>query len=272
MSALHNTLYGLRKEALSFLTAQYPNAPFQSTLDPFATARFLANLRPESTESIFSTSHHTAQAEDVKAFEAALHDAGTSAGFGPNTTLGEQHTNLRTRRKPNDDGQSYVKGILLVAQPIKKPTTTTNANTIADDSNDFQTVAPDRDGYVREQVARVWSQDYMPYVQKSSGAKEMLGRANWVASESGQLYCLYSYPEGWRFGGEGQGSELIVGFKRTRLTYNREWVADSDAWFEDIASGMGIAFTGSQPATGTVLATFDIAVHLIGASVASVRP
>lgn len=266
--SLESELFDLRVRALSKL----PNADFVSTVDNFSTVRFLANLRPENQEAVFSSTHHTAQAADIHAFDAGLGDTGQAAGFGPNTTMTPRHTNLRQKRKPNDSGKSVVQGLLLVARGLKKPTTTTNANTISDDSDNQQTLAPDAVGYVRERVAALIAEDYSPYIQKTGGMREYLAPIRWEATESGILYALYTFPEGYTWGGAGQGSEMLVGFERTHLTYNVEWAADTDRPWEDIADGLGVAPTGAQPAAGTVLANLDVACSFVGGWIAGVRP
>lgn len=264
---LENSLFDLRSASLAKVAG-----PFVSTVDSYAVVRFLANLRPESTEAVFSSTHHTAQAADIKAFDAAIGDTGQSAGFGPNTTITAKHSSLRQKRKPNDSGRAHIKGIVFEVLGIKKPTTTTNANTIADDSNDAQTIVPDASGFVESYVAKCIATDYVPYVQKTGGQREYLGPIRWEATESGRLYAVCAFPEGYAWGGEGQGSEMIVGFERVSLTYNKEWAADTDRPWEDIADGLGIALTGSQPTAGTVLANCDVAVRLVGAQAAGVRP
>ena len=263
---LENTLFDLRAAAL----ARIGKAGVISTVDPYATVRFLANLRPESTEAIFSTSKHPSEAKDLKAFDAAIGDTGGSCGFGTTTTLTAKHTSLRQKRKPNDNGRSIVQGILLVARAVKTPKTTTNANTLTDDSDDAQYIAPDAVGFARDHIAKAMAEDYMPYLQKSGGQKEYLGPIRWEATESGTLFALLSYPEGWKWGGvQGQGTELVMGFERVHLTYNEEWAADTDRPFEDIADALGVAFTGSQPAADTFYANFDVAVSLVGAHAAA---
>jgi hypothetical protein len=263
---LENTLFDLRAAAL----ARIGKAGVLSTVDPFATVRFLANLRPESTEAIFSTSKHPSEAKDLKAFDAAIGDTGGSCGFGTTTTLTPKHTSLRQKRKPNDNGRSVVQGILLVARGVKKPKTTTNANTLTDDSDDAQYLAADAVGFVRDHVAKAIAEDYMPYVQKSGGQKEYLGPIRWEATESGILFALYSYPEGWKWGGvQGQGTEMIVGFERTHLTYNAEWVADTDRPWEDVADGLSLTFDAAQPGADEVYCNFDVAVAMIGAHAAA---
>lgn len=265
---LENTLFDLRAAAL----ARLGKAAFTSTVDPYATVRVLANLRPESAESIFSTSKHPSEAKDLRAFDAAIGEVGSSAGFGTATTLTPKHTSLRQKRRPNDQGRSMVQGILLVARGVKTPKTTTNANTLTDDNDDMQYLAPDASGFARDHIAKAFAEDYMPYVQKSGGMREYLGPIRWESTESGILFALFSYPEGWRWGGGGQGSELHVGFERVHITYNQEWVSDASRPWDDIADALGITLTGAQPAADTAYANFDIGVMAVGAMGAGIQP
>ena len=264
---LENTLFDLRSAAL----AEVPKAAFVSTVDAYSTIRVLANLRPESTEAIFSSTHHTQQAADLKAFDAGIGDTGQSAGFGPNTTMTGKHTNLRQKRKPNDSALAHIKGIVFECLGVKVPKTTTNSSTISDDSDDAQYVAPDAVGFARDHIAKLVACDYAPYVQKTGSQKELLGPLRWEATESGVLFAFFAFPEGYTWGGSGQGSEMVVGLERQHLTYNKEWVADTDRPWEDIADGLGIAFTAAQPAAATVLANLDICVRLVGAQAAGIR-
>jgi hypothetical protein len=170
---LEPVLYDLRSAALR----EVPKGPFTSTADAYGTIRVLANLRPESTEAVFSSTHHTSQAADLKAFDAAIGDTGQSAGFGPSTTLTAKHTNLRQKRKPNDSGRAHIKGVLFQALRVQVPKTTTNANTIAADEDDNQYLAGDPVGFVRDHIAKLVSSDYSAYVQKTGSQKEYLGPA-----------------------------------------------------------------------------------------------
>lgn len=237
-----------------------------STLDAYSTLRFQANLRPESTESVFDTSKHTSQARALRAFDTAIGEVATAAGFGANTTFTAKHTNLRQRKKPNDGGRAMVKGILFEALALKVPKTTTNANTITDDNDDTQYIAPDPADFARDLCAKLVQTDYAFYVEKSGGHKEYLGPIHWEATESGILYALCAYPEGWFWGGDGAGSEMVVGADLVHKTYNEEWVADTDRPVEDILEALtGVAGSGSQPAADTLFANFDVCVRFVGA-------
>lgn len=256
--------HDLRASAIASLKA---GSVVLSTVDHYSTMRFQCNLRPESTEPIFDTTSHTSQSRELKAFETALGEVGSAAGFGPNTTFTPKHTNMQRKRRPNDDGQTLVKGILLEALPVKTPKTTTNSGTITDDNDDKSYLAPDPSNFVRDWCAKAVATDYSFYVQKSGGSKERLGPISWEATESGILYALFAYPEGWMWGGTGAGAEMIVGAELVHKTYNEEWVADTDRPTEDIIEGLtGVAGSGSQPSADTLHALFDVCVRFVGAS------
>lgn len=261
----------LRDRAAAGLARRYSAGKGLTTVDAFSRVRFTADLRPESTAAVFAGSNHTDQAADVHAFDLAIGESGGQAGFGVNTILSPRHTNLRTKRLPNNGAAAKVNGILLVAERIKTPKTATTAAIVADDSNDKQNLAVDASGFVYRYVAELVSQDYSPYIQKPGGSpKEYLGPIHWEATESGVLYCLMGFPEGWNWGGPpGQSQEMFLGFELTHKTYNKEWAADTDRPWEDISNGIGPALDAAQPGATEVLANFDVTCRFIGAQVSS---
>lgn len=242
----------------------------RTTIPAFSKVRFTANLRPDNATTYFdSGTLHTSSNKDLQAFSYSVGEVAPLAGFGATTTATARHTNLKNKRRLNDDGRMSIVGFAVTPDGyLKKPLTLTNANTIADDSDNVAAeLVPDgvNGSWLFGFLLRLIADSYVPYVQfGSASTKEYLGRLAWLVPPGGIVSDKEAFlrgdpmisPEGWVWG-EGTNTELVVGFELAHKTSNTEWVTDDDSPWIDVwtAMGMGAVITGAKVAN-TVVGTF----------------
>jgi len=253
---------------------KFQGAQFLDTVSPYSKIRCVFDLTPGASGAtpVFSGTVHTDAMKDLQAFSYAYGESAALAGYGSTTSATRRHTNLTQKRKIPGNGRGRVLGFSVSPDGfVKKPKTTTDSNTISNDSDDTEYYTQDSlaGGLLHNIMLRLFNDCYAPYVQFGTSSKVYLGKSAWLgngthiadASQASILGDVLLFPEGFDWENAGDDSEMIVGFELLKKPNNPAWVSDTDSPWVDIMTALNVAATGSQPAAKTAMGILDFTIR-----------